>query len=112
MLTFAVTIYFKVALIGIYLFTKLFSKNPPKMLVGIIHGALGLFGIGLLIFYISFSKGDTPVESVLLFLSAFLIGGGMLVTRLSGKKFPKWIPFIHIAVAVTGIYFLVSFWLR
>jgi tellurite resistance protein TehA-like permease len=112
MLTFILILYFVVASIGIYLFTKLFSKNPPKLLIGIIHGMLGLFGISFLIIYTSFKQGDTPVISILIFVVAFFFGGGMFVMSVQGKRFPKAIAFIHIAIAVTGIFLLVKFWLR
>lgn len=111
MLTFIVIIYSIVAIIGLYLFVKLFSKSSPKMIIGIIHGSIGLIGIALLIFYISFAKGDTPYWSVLLFVIAFLFGGGMLATTMVKKKFPKWIAFIHIFIALSGIYLLIEFWL-
>ncbi|MEO7357209.1 MAG: hypothetical protein ABIY50_06825 [Ignavibacteria bacterium] len=112
MLTFIVIVYFLTAAIGIYLFIKLFSNTKRKLVIGIIHGSLGLFGLACLLFYISFSKGDSPVESFLLILFALFIGGGMLATDLTGKKFPLWIAIVHIGFAVTGIYFLVSLWLK
>lgn len=112
MLTIAVGLYTIVALIGIYLLVRLFSRTPPKYMIGIIHGAIGLGGIGLLIIYISFKQGDTPYLSILFFLVAFLIGGGMFITRLNGKMFPKWVALLHIAIAATGLYFLVSFWIN
>ncbi len=112
MLTFCVILYFIVASIGIYLFTKLFSGKPPKMLVGVIHGALGLSGIALLIAYTSFQQGDTPVISILCFVMALFFGGGMISTTMSGKKFPRAIAFIHIAIALTGIFFLIRYWLH
>lgn len=112
MLKFIIVLYIIVALIGIYLFTKLFSKTSPKMTVGVIHGILGLFGISLLIIYTSFLEGDTPYLSILFFVMAFFFGGGMFVMSAQGKKFPKVIAFVHIAIALTGIYFLVNFWIR
>ena len=112
MLTFIVIVYLIVAAIGLYMFAKLFSKTRRKLVIGIIHGSLGLFGLACLIFYISLGKGETPVESFLLLLLALFIGGGLLATNIGGKKFPLWIVFVHIGVAITGIYFLVSFWIR
>lgn len=112
MLTFIVILYLIVASIGLYMLVKLFSKTRRKLVVGIIHGSLGLFGLACLIFYISFGKGDTPFESFLILLLALFIGGGLLATNIGGKKFPLWLALIHVGVAVTGIYFLISFWLR
>lgn len=112
MLSFIIIVYSIVAILGIYLFAKLNSKSSPKMIVGIIHGSIGLIGIALLIFYISFAKGDTPYWSVLLFVITFLIGGGMLATTMVKKKFPKWIAYIHVLIALSGIYILVDFWIN
>lgn len=112
MLLFIIILYIAVASIGIYLFTKLLSGKTHKTVIGVVHGILGLFGISLLIIYTSFLPGDTPVNSILLFVLAFFFGGGMFVMSVQGKKYPKVIALIHIAIALTGIYFLVSFWLR
>ncbi len=111
MLTFIVILYSIVALMGIYLLIRLLSGKPPKLLIGIIHGLLGLFGISFLIIYTSFLEGETPVVSILLFVAAFFFGGGMFVMSVQEKKYPKTIALIHIAIAVTGIVLLVKFWL-
>ncbi|MEP7145895.1 MAG: hypothetical protein ABI792_02670 [bacterium] len=111
MLTFIVILYFIVASIGIYLLIKLLSGKTSKLVVGIIHGLLGLFGISFLIIYTSFKQGDTPVISILLFVIAFFFGGGMFVMSVQDKKFPKTIAFIHVAIALTGIVLLIKFWL-
>ncbi len=114
MLNFTVAVYVAVALLGIYLFSKLFSANPSKFIIGIIHGSLGLFGIACLIFYVSFSKGDSdsPAISILLFVAALFIGGGMLAAKMTKKKFPLWIALLHIAFAAAGIYYLIIFRLK
>ena len=109
MLTFIIILYLFVASIGLYLLFKLLSNTPPKMAVGVIHGIIGLFGISLLIIYTSFLEGDTPYLSILLFVLAFFFGGGMFAASVTGKKFPKIIAFIHIAIAILGIYLLISF---
>ncbi len=111
MLTFIVVLYLIVASMGLYLLIKLFSKNRSKLVVGIIHGLLGLFGISFLIIYTSFKQGNTPVVSILLFVLAFFFGGGMFVMNAQGKKYPKVIAFVHIAIALTGICLLIKFWI-
>ena len=112
MLTILVVFYTIVGIMGIYLFTRLFSLEKTNMLVGIIHGSLGLLGIGILIFYISFVEGESPFMSILLFFIAMCIGGGMLAAKLTGKKFPMWLALIHAIVAISGIYLLYEFWVR
>ncbi|MEZ4823259.1 MAG: hypothetical protein R2942_12960 [Ignavibacteria bacterium] len=108
MLYFILILYFSVAMLGIFLFVKLYSKNPPKLVTGIIHGSLGLLGLALII-DMSFQKGDVPVYGFFFLLIAFFFGGGMIATTLSGKKYPKLILFFHIAFALTGLYLLFTF---
>lgn len=111
MLLFVIIQYLIVAVIGVYLLVKLFSKSRAKFIVGVVHGALGLLGLAFIIILISFQKGDTPIVSFLFLLMAFFFGAGMVVTTLSEKKFPKFIAIVHAALAITGICFLISFWL-
>jgi len=112
MLIFIVILYVIVASIGLYLFVKLMTGRTHRTVIGVVHGILGLFGISLLIIYISFLQGETPYISILLFVLAFFFGGGMFVMSVQGKKYPKLIAFIHIAIAITGIYYLVTYWLN
>ncbi len=109
MLNFILVLYISVAFLGVYLVIKIFSSEPPKLLTGIIHGSLGLLGLAFLIGYISFQKGESPVYAFFFLLTAFFFGGGMIATTLSGKRYPKIILFIHIAFALTGLYFLFLF---
>jgi len=112
MLTVSIILYTIVGLMGVYLFIRLFSKSETNNLIGIIHGSLGLLGIGFLIFYISFVKGESPYVSILLFVIAVFIGGGMLAAKLTGKRFPLWIAVIHAVTALSGIYLLYAFWIN
>ncbi|MBK9333711.1 MAG: hypothetical protein IPM96_15225 [Ignavibacteria bacterium] len=112
MLTVTIILYTIVGLMGVYLFIRLFSKSKTNNLIGIIHGSLGLLGVGFLIFYISFVKGESPYISILLFVIAVFIGGGMLAAKLTGKRFPLWIAVIHAVTALSGIYLLYSFWIN
>ncbi|HMQ67874.1 MAG TPA: hypothetical protein PKA90_02065 [Ignavibacteria bacterium] len=109
MLNFILILYFSVAMLGIFLLIRLYSKKPARLVTGIIHGSLGLLGLALFIGYMSFQKGDVPVTGFFFLLFAFFFGGGMIATTLSGKKYPKLILFIHIAFALTGLYLLFTF---
>ena len=111
MLTVTIILYTIVGLMGIFLFVRLFSSKKTDMLVGIIHGSLGLLGIGFLIFYISFIEGESPFMSILLFFVALCIGGGMLAAKLTGKRFPLWIAVLHAVIAIAGLYLLYEFYL-
>jgi len=112
MLLFIVILYVIVASIGLFLFIKLMSGKTHKTVIGVVHGILGLFGISLLIIYTSFLQGETPYISILLFVLAFFFGGGMFVMSVQDKKYPKLIAFIHIAIAISGIYYLITYWLN
>ncbi len=112
MLTVTLANYAIVALLGIYLFVKLFSKTPSKILTGIIHGSLGLAGLGMFVFYISFHEGDAPVIPFLLLLIAFFFGAGMLIAKLTGKRFPLTIAIVHVVIAIAGLVLLAELWIR
>lgn len=112
MLVFILILYVIVAILGVYLLTKFLTNKPHKTVIGVIHGILGLLGISFLIIYTSFLTEDTPYISILLFVLAFFFGGGMFVMSIQGKKFPKAIAFVHIAIALTGIFFLIKFWME
>ncbi|MBS1517689.1 MAG: hypothetical protein JSS91_06350 [Bacteroidetes bacterium] len=111
MLTVIVIFYSIVVLMGLFLFINLFTSKKIDMLVGIVHGSLGLIGIAMLIFYISFISGDSPYLTILLFVTALFFGGGMLAAKLSGKRFPVWIALIHALIAAAGFSLLVQFWI-
>jgi len=112
MLTVLIVLFTIIGLIGVFLLFRILSSKKTNMLVGIIHGSLGLLGMGILIFYISFIKGESPYVSLLIFLVAFFIGCGMLISKLTGKKYPLFIAVIHALTAVTGIYLLYVFWIK
>ena len=112
MLNFILVLYISVAVLGVYLLFKIISSKPPKLLTGIIHGSLGLLGLGLIIGYISFQKGESPVYAFFFLLAAFFFGGGMIATTLSGKRYPKVILMIHVALALTGLVLLLMFGIR
>lgn len=109
MLYLILILYLTVGLIGVFLLTKVISSKPPKLLTGVIHGSLGLLGLALIIGYISFQKGESPVYGFFFLLTAFFFGGGMIAATLSGKKYPKTILVIHVIMAITGLYLLFSF---
>lgn len=112
MLVFIIIVYLVVAVVGIYMLSLKLSGKYPKLLTGIIHGALGLFGIACMIFYISFLKEDSPFMSILLFIAALLIGGGILSANLFKKKYPLWLAVVHALTGAAGIYLLIEFWIK
>lgn len=111
-LSFIVIYYVIVGTFGIYLLIRLHSQKPVEMMTGIIHGAMGLLGLAFIIMYISFQKNETPIVAFLLLLMAFFFGAGMFVAKLSGRKFPKAVAYVHAAFAISGLIFLVSFWIN
>lgn len=100
--------YIIVAVLGVYLAIRVFSKKTPELLVGIIHGALGLLGLGMLVFYISFRESSEPIYAFLALLMTFFFGAGMLATTMSRKKYPKVIAVVHILFALTGLFLLLG----
>ena len=95
------------ALIGLFILIMIFNNRKAPLWLTLLHGALGLGGIGLLVFYSMHFPG--PVVSIVIF--AIAATGGLLVFYhdVQNKPIPKWLAVLHGVVAVGGIISLVVF---
>jgi predicted neutral ceramidase superfamily lipid hydrolase len=109
MLNIITVIYIAVALIGIFMFISILMKKKLSLIVGIIHGVLGLAGIALLIIVSSYASSEGPSEVIIIFFLAFLLGGGIFAAKVFSGKSNIWINVIHAAVALAGIYLLFQY---
>jgi hypothetical protein len=109
MLNIITVIYIAVALIGIFMFISMLMKKKLSLIVGIIHGVLGLAGIALLIIVSSYASSEGPSEVIIIFFLAFLLGGGIFAAKVFSGKSNIWINVIHAAVALAGIYLLFQY---
>jgi hypothetical protein len=109
MLNFITVLYVIVALMGIFMFSAMLFKKKLSLIVGILHGLLGLAGIAMLIILSSYTSSHGPSEVIILLFLAFLIGGGMFAAKVFAGKSNIWIYLIHAVIALAGIYFLFQY---
>ena len=95
------------ALIGLFILIMIFNNRKAPLWLTLLHGALGLGGIGLLVFYSMHFPG--PIVSIVIF--AIAATGGLLVFYhdVQNKPIPKWLAVLHGVVAVGGIISLVVY---
>ena len=95
------------ALIGLFLLVMILRDRKTSKLMALIHGALGLVGIGMLIVYSMFYTG-LVVSIVILAIAAT---GGIIVfyKDVSNEPLPKWLVITHGVVAVAGVVTLIVF---
>lgn len=107
MLILAIVVFVVAAFGGLYLLTYVLKgKNTPKGIV-IVHGALGAFGILLLLVYgILYSM---PIASLIVFVAAAAGGVYMFVRDISGTPPTKYLAMGHGIVAAVGIVLLLVF---
>ncbi len=95
------------ALIGLFILIMIFNNRKAPLWLTLLHGALGIGGIGLLVFYSMHFPG--PIVSIVVF--AIAATGGLLVfyQDVQNKPIPKWLAVLHGVVAVGGIISLVVY---
>lgn len=95
------------ALIGLFLLVMLLRNQKTSKWMALLHGALGLVGIGILITYSMFFQGIIVAVVIL----AIAATGGLIVfyKDISGQPIPKWLAVTHGIVAIAGIVVLVVF---
>lgn len=89
--------------LGMYLSSlAIRDKQTPKGVI-IIHGLLSIAGFGLLSSYWPSSS-----QSIWLFSVATMSGLVLLYQDLTGKKFTKWLCYVHAFLTIAGMVFLVK----
>jgi hypothetical protein len=109
MQTIITILYTLVAVVGLYMLILRLRKKEPGMMIGIIHGFIGLIGIALLIIVSSYPNSSSAVEPIILLFLAFLLGGGMFSAKVFAGKFNIWLALIHALLAIAGLLFLFRF---
>jgi hypothetical protein len=108
MITAAIAILSLAAVLGMTLLGfVLADKSTPKAVV-FTHGPLAAAGLVLLIIY-CFKQSPSPVEAIIAFAIAAVMGIVLVYKDLTGKKIPKALAVIHGLVAVAGFTLLLLF---
>jgi hypothetical protein len=95
-------ILFGIALIlGLYLAYRVFSGRLPDKPVILTHGALGWTGLAVLMLLIALKEEGMLINlSMTLFVTGLILGLGLLVFHIIGRRHPAWMIVLH---GVTGI---------
>jgi hypothetical protein len=96
------------AIIGLYMLTLILTDKRPPKAASFIHGLFALIGLVLLIYY-SMDNDPGPVECVIIFLTAALVGLIVWWKDITGQKIPKWLAVTHGLTAVIGFTLLLMF---
>lgn len=99
-------LYIIVALAGVYMLVMRLMKKNVNIVLGIIHGFLGLIGIALLIIVSSYGANEAPVEAIMALFITFLIGGGIFSAKVFAGKFSIRAAIIHAIAAIVSILLL------
>lgn len=84
------------------------ADRAPRATV-YIHGAVAAVALVLLLIYSFVHPQAAPMVALILFIVAALGGFLLFGIDLATRKPPKWLGFVHGAVAVTGFIFLLVF---
>ena len=102
-----ILLFLLTAILGITLISYvLLNKNTPKGLA-IIHAGFAATALVLLIIY-AFFRAPTPIESIVLFVIAALLGFILFYKDLTKRKPPKVLAIIHGCTAILGFVFLLA----
>lgn len=84
------------------------ADRAPRATV-YIHGAFAAVSLVLLLVYALIHSQAAPIVALILFIVAALGGFLLFGIDVATKKPPKWLGFVHGAIAVTGFIFLLVF---
>jgi hypothetical protein len=84
------------------------SGRAPRVTV-YLHGLVAATALVLLVIYAVTNTAAAPIVALILFVVAALGGFLLFGIDVTTKKPPKWLGFIHGAVAVAGFVFLLIF---
>lgn len=84
------------------------ADRAPRATV-YIHGAFAAVSLVLLVVYSIIHSQAAPMVALILFIIAALGGFLLFGIDVATKKPPKWLGFVHGAVAVAGFIFLLVF---
>ena len=108
MITAAIVFFSLSSLLGLSLLLYVLKKkHPPKAMV-FLDLPLSFTGMFLLSIYCA-QNDPRPVESLILMLTATIIGVILVTRDLTGKSIPKWLAVSHGLIALAGFVALLMF---
>ncbi len=97
------------AVFGIINLVRILAADRAPRATVYIHGVFAAVSLVLLIIYAVLHSAAAPIVALILFIIAALGGFTLFGIDVGTKKPPKWLGFVHGAVAVAGFIFLLVF---
>ncbi len=97
------------AVFGVINLVRLLASGRPPRATVYIHGVFAAVSLVLLVVFAIVKNGAAPIVALILFIIAALGGFTLFGIDVATKKPPKWLGFVHGAVAVAGFVFLLVF---
>ena len=104
-----VVLFAVAAVFGVINLVRVVAAGRAPRATVYIHGAFAAVSLVLLVIYSIINSQAAPIIAVILFVIAALGGFVLFGIDVATKKPPKWLGFVHGAVAVAGFVFLLVF---
>ncbi len=97
------------AVFGVVNVVRIVAADRAPRATVYIHGLFAAAGLVLVIIYSILNPAAAPIVALILFIVAALGGFLLFGIDVATRKPPKWLGFVHGAVAVAGFVFLLVF---
>ncbi len=97
------------AVFGVVNLVRILAADRAPRATVYIHGVIAAVSLVLLIIYSIVHSQAAPIVALILFIIAALGGFTLFGIDVGTKKPPKWLGFVHGAVAVAGFIVLLVF---
>jgi len=97
------------AVFGVINVVRIVAADRAPRVTVYVHGLFAAAALVLLVVYSILHSSAAPIVSLILFIIAALGGFTLFGIDVATKKPPKWLGFVHGAVAVAGFVFLLVF---
>ncbi len=97
------------AVFGVINVVRIVAADRAPRATVYVHGLFAAAALVLLVIYSVLHSSAAPIVALILFIIAALGGFTLFGIDVATKKPPKWLGFVHGAVAVTGFVFLLVF---
>lgn len=109
MVVVCIVLFAVAAVFGVINVVRIVAADRAPRATVYIHGAFAAVSLVLLVVYSIIHSQAAPMVALILFIIAALGGFLLFGIDVATKKPPKWLGFVHGAVAVAGFIFLLVF---
>jgi len=109
MVIICIVLFAVAAVFGVVNVTRIVVADRAPRATVYIHGVFAAVSLVLLVIYSIIHSQSAPIVALILFIIAALGGFTLFGIDVATKKPPKWLGFVHGAVAVAGFVLLLIF---